>query len=442
MKTQSGNDDLRLLRELAPSSPKRNALPSSGDWYGYYAGYADNFVADIVAALPGHAEMVLDPWNGSGTTTAVATAASLSSRGFDLNPAAVIIAKARLLRSDVAGSIASLSDEILASVPDDPPQVEDSDLLLTWFAPTSASHIRALERRTFQLLVPVEENERAIACTDSFSALAALFYLALFRLSRTLIAPFLGSNPTWIRRAVPPRNRLRPSRDTIHTLFRRSTTALTTLAEASSQSYPESCCPCSVAVGTSADLPLESNSVDAVITSPPYCTRIDYVVATLPELAILGLRPSDIKPLRDSMIGTPTIPNSDQESAFLSTSPTATALLARISSHESKASNGYYRKFFEGYLQGLDASLAEVGRVIRPASPVIFVVQDSYYKELHIDLASIISEIAEAHHLSRVADHNFEVVARRNYATINPRSRVYRSSTPAIESVLIMAGDD
>jgi hypothetical protein len=441
MAPANGNDDLRALRELQPSSPKRSSGPGSTAWYGYYAGYADKFVADIVTALPKSAEMVLDPWNGSGTTTAIATAASLSSRGFDMNPAAVVIAKARLLRSDVVGSIASLTEEILTSVPHAPPSVDETDLLLTWFSPQSASHIRALERRVYQLLVSAGSDERAIATVENVSALAALFYLGLFRTIRTLVSPFLGSNPTWIRRSIPSRNRLRPRQATIHSSFRDATSDLIALAETSSQDYPESNCPSSIDVASSTNLPLPDSSVDAVITSPPYCTRIDYVIATLPELSVLGLRPEELKTLRDEMIGTPTISSRESDAAeFLTNSPTAERLLTDIVGHASKASGGYYRKFFLGYLGGLDESLAEIGRVSRPGAPVIFVVQDSYYKEIHIDLASIIAEMAEAHSLSRVADHNFEVIARRNYATINPRSRVYRESTPATESVLIMAG--
>lgn len=441
MKLASSHGDLQPLRELRPSSPKRSHVPASAAWYGYYAGYADNFVADIVAALPGDAETVLDPWNGSGTTTAVSTAASLSSKGFDMNPAAVVIAKARLLQSDVAGSISSLTEEILSSASDDPDVPATSDLLHVWLSPQSVGHIRSLERRTFELLVTPEGQDRAVDSVEDISALAALFYLGLFRMIRTLLVPFLGSNPTWIRRNISPRNRLRPRQETLHQKFRQAMEALTTLVEASSQEYSDKHCPSSIALGSSTDLPLETNSVDAVITSPPYCTRIDYVVATLPELAVLGLQVDELKTLRDKMIGTPTIPAVELETDFLASCSLGTQLLNDISAHESKASNGYYRKFFLGYLSGMNESLAEVNRVVRRGSPVVFVVQDSYYKEIRVDLASIIGEMAEAHGLYTVADHNFEVIARRNYATINPRSRVYRDSTPATESVLIMAGE-
>jgi DNA modification methylase len=39
---------------------------------------------------------------------------------------------------------------------------------------------------------------------------------------------------------------------------------------------------------SSQSIPLPNSFIDLVVTSPPYCTRIDYAVATSPELALLG----------------------------------------------------------------------------------------------------------------------------------------------------------
>ncbi|WP_410712175.1 DNA methyltransferase [Bradyrhizobium sp. BEA-2-5] len=41
-------------------------------------------------------QVVLDPWNGSGTTTSVANGAGLTAVGIDINPAMAVVAKARL----------------------------------------------------------------------------------------------------------------------------------------------------------------------------------------------------------------------------------------------------------------------------------------------------------------------------------------------------------
>src|SRR5690606_7221892 len=59
-----------------------------------------------------------------------------------------------------------------------------------------------------------------------------------------------------------------------------------------------------VDLADSRSLPIERCNVDAVITSPPYCTRIDYAVATRMELAVLGIDESRTENLRRLMIGT------------------------------------------------------------------------------------------------------------------------------------------
>ncbi|MFL6161797.1 MAG: hypothetical protein ACJ74U_06170 [Jatrophihabitantaceae bacterium] len=83
-------------------------------YYRYYAGYTQGFVEDMLAALEIEFKaIVLDPWNGAGTTTVAAAATGFTAVGFDLNPAAGLIARARLLASDVADSLVPLRGRIL-----------------------------------------------------------------------------------------------------------------------------------------------------------------------------------------------------------------------------------------------------------------------------------------------------------------------------------------
>jgi DNA methylase len=79
------------------SSPKQTTAERHSSLFPYYAGFSEAFVGDVLDALqPTDGEVVLDPWNGSGTTTAVAGRAGLISIGVDINPAMAVVAKARL----------------------------------------------------------------------------------------------------------------------------------------------------------------------------------------------------------------------------------------------------------------------------------------------------------------------------------------------------------
>jgi len=53
-------------------------------------------------------------------------------------------------------------------------------------------------------------------------------------------------------------------------------------------------------IGDAKSLPLENNSIDAIITSPPYSFAIDYAENDKPQLEYLG---HDVSKLKDEMIG-------------------------------------------------------------------------------------------------------------------------------------------
>lgn len=92
-------------------------------------------MGDVLAKLGPEDGLVLDPWNGSGTTTAVARQLGIRASGFDLNPALVVIANGRLLGKDVAPSIAPLARDILSHAQSLTSEQVDShpDPLATWF---------------------------------------------------------------------------------------------------------------------------------------------------------------------------------------------------------------------------------------------------------------------------------------------------------------------
>src|SRR5579875_3447547 len=94
-------------------SPKLARGTAMDRFYRYYAGYTIGFVEDMLDSLNvGEAASVIDPWNGSGTTTVAAAARGANAIGLDINPAAVLIGRSRLLSADVADSLAPLGAEI------------------------------------------------------------------------------------------------------------------------------------------------------------------------------------------------------------------------------------------------------------------------------------------------------------------------------------------
>lgn len=412
-----------------PNPKLGGAGAASDQWYRYYAGYSADFVEaslKIVGRVDGP---VLDPWNGTGTTTFVARKLGRDSIGCDVNPALGVIARARLLHPQITPSLDSLCEDIVAH--SDEKIVKRDDPFEFWFDPAAAAHLRGLQRSIDRLLVSTHDATLPpIANTEAFGELASFFYVALFKTVRELVKPYGGSNPTWWKR-LSDSDKVSASASSIDEIFRNMVRSLESgLVDTTSDRITHT----SIVLGDSRCLSAENGSVSGIIASPPYCTRIDYGIATLPELLTLGADKSAIRRIRDSMVGTPTVTN--ETATREKWGSMANDFLDRVTSHASFSSANYYKKYFTQYYSGMWSSLGEASRVLRKGSPCILVVQDSYYKEVWNDVPSILVEMAEQHGM--VLNDRVDFRVSRSKGRINSRSKPYRDSASATESVLIL----
>lgn len=380
--------------------------------------------------------IVADPWNGSGTTTSVAHRLGFRAHGFDINPVMVLVAKARLLGPVVRPSHLSLAENMIEHALRESGILPEEEPLETWFAPSAARTLRQLERAVQRLLITKTEAVVLAdpASLDLVSPLAAFFYTALFRTARDFVHAFKATNPTWIKTPAKT-SRVRPNADTICLSFLAHVSEMAPLeADEGDEAPDRSDRQSKVQLGTSDKLLLKSSSVDAVITSPPYCTRIDYAVAIRPELAVLGLSMRDqFAELRRGMSGTPAIVRSGGEPLAV-WGPTCGTFLQALRSHRSRASSTYYFKTHLQYFGSVYDSLRELHRVLRPSGSCTIVVQDSYYKEIHNDLPRIFIEMAES--LGWGLRHRWDFPIERTMATLNRRHHKYRCGASAVESAL------
>jgi DNA modification methylase len=420
-------------------TPKQNrtAMVGMAGWYEYYAGYSPLFVEDMLHQLNLPVDgIILDPWNGAGTTTQVAQDRGIPALGYDLNPSAVIVAKARKLHSGVLGSIRSLTAEISDhAVSASTGEARTPEPLELWFTGETAEALRRLEIAIQRLLVCHASYVRIVDLSSlaAVSDLAAFFYTALFKVTRSLLAPFKTSNPTWVKLRKNTELQIHVDRDEILSRFQ---LAVASMMRALEDRRDASGVRCEIDISQSTALPIQSDSVSGVITSPPYCTRIDYAITTSPELAILGMDlRSELKPFRDRMLGTSTITGSISERKK-EWGPTCTDLLYRIESHPSKAAKSYYLKTYLQYFNGLSQSIREIARVLQRGRPAAIVVQDSYFKDVHVDLAGIVSEMGSNSDLYTARKLDFP--ARRTMCGVHKHALKYRTLFVATESVVTM----
>jgi len=417
-------------------SPKLAPSASSSPGSKYYAGFSEGFVDDLIRHLElPESGVILDPWNGAGTTTTVATRAGRHARGYDINPVLVTVGKSRLLGADVVEGLDALTHQVLARAREVEVEVDDEPLS-QWFTRGTATYLRGIERSVqAHLVTPAADAKMATPSgLDGMSSLSASFYVVLFETVRSFLSTYTSTNPTWFK--VKPDERVSLGKDQIDARFRvverrhhRHLLELTAWPQAGDGTGV-------IMLGNSRAIPLDDHTMDACITSPPYLTRIDYPVLTRPELAILGVGDGDLmRQMRDNTIGTTTVAkHKPAQSAEWGTY--INEVLDKVKTHKSRASKTYYLSYYLQYYDSVYQSLAELRRVMKPKAPCALVVQDSYYKDLHIDLARGLAEMAASLGWTDVSRVDFRVPHRM--ANMNPAARQYRRGVSATESLLTL----
>lgn len=429
---------------MALTSPKRTPLRNQSDyvWYDYYPSFSPVFVKDVIDRLTlSKNASIMDPWNGSGTTTQVSFEEGYRVYGYDLNPAMIVIAKARHADGQLVTNLSKYLSKITSCIQqlyND--NCETNDPLELWLKPSSARYFRSIEHSirinfvSSDLSVNLLSNDGLAL----FSAEAAFFYISLFKTLRSYLSCFMTSNPTWIKEPATKFNRIAPSAENILNHFNKEVFELSdTLAQTNQSSdLGHNRSDIHINLADSQNLPIRKSKVEAVITSPPYCTRIDYAVLTKPELAILGLgHGEDFKNFRDLMIGTPTI-NGLSHTISEKFDGTCAQFLSKVRNHYSKASHSYYYNFYKQYFISIKNSIKEIYRVLKSKGYCVIVIQDSYYKDLHLDLPKIITEFCTGNGMETVALSEFP--NQRSFVSVNKHAKRYRKFKQPNEQVVFL----
>lgn len=403
-----------------PSPKQTIADRSNAAWYPYYAGFNGTFARSALRQLVEFcpSATVMDPWNGAGTTTYASARAGMPSIGFDLNPVMGIVALSRMCTREDKRAVDDLREGVANRLTAQLTIHRPQHALDRWFGRKTADRLYSLQQAIRDDL-PSSTPERV----------RAMLWVAAFRTIRSAFRPFETSNPTWYR-IRPPRRRVGVPAPELATQFDLQLDHMLMNTEPRSTLDPPSTL---LVQANSLALPLASNTIDIAITSPPYCTRIDYVIATLPELTLLGFDFERVSRLRPNMTGTPLTSNAKNHAP--TSSRRLDGFLTSVRQHGSKAAGTYYLTYFKKYYSDLSVSLMELSRCLRVGGIALLVVQDSYFREIRNPVDSIIIDLARPVGLRLVAQRHFDVP--HNMAHLNPRARQYRTTIEATESCLL-----
>lgn len=152
---------------------------------------------------------------------------------------------------------------------------------------------------------------------------------------------------------------------------------------------------------------LETESYDAILTSPPYCNRYDYTRTYALELAMLGINEQENVNLRQCMLSC-TVENRDKEllkhfpqwSTFVATANQQELLQSILFYLETekeckRLNNNGIPRMVEGYFYEMACLIGEFSRVLKPNTRLFMVNDNVRYAGVSISVDLILSNIAE-----------------------------------------------
>jgi tRNA G10 N-methylase Trm11 len=155
-------------------------------------------------------------------------------------------------------------------------------------------------------------------------------------------------------------------------------------------------------------LDLKNQSVDAVMTSPPYLNAIDYLRGHRMSLVWLGHRLTDLRDIRSASIGAeravdPGTPQAD----FIETVSHAMVDKSLLTSK--------YASMIDRYANDLIEMTGEIKRVLKSGAQATFVVGNSCLKGAFVKNSAGVAAACKLHGLRKISQFERELPAASRY---------------------------
>lgn len=149
-------------------------------------------------------------------------------------------------------------------------------------------------------------------------------------------------------------------------------------------------------LSTSDGSQLPSNSIDLILTSPPYAGAQKYVRAASLSLGWLGIAGAgELKPLENLTIGREHLPANVVAGRHTSRLRAAETVIRKID-----GINPYRAAICATYLDEMDSALKEAARVLSPGGHLVIVVGNNKVCGIDFRSSQYLRELAESHGLS------------------------------------------
>ncbi len=327
---------------------------------------------------------VLDPMMGSGTVLAMARAQGLCGIGFDIDPLAVLISKVwttaldpEEIRHEADSVLENALTEVKNIAPGDayPPDADEEtcQFVRYWFDGRARCQLTALSMGIRSLQSEITRN--ALWCA----------------FSRLIISKQSGASRAMDLSHSRPHRAFDTAPEKPFNKFLSSVERV--IANGIKKNTPDRGPEPTIKMGDARNLPLPDQSVDLVLTSPPYLNAIDYIRCSKFSLVWMGYNIANLRQVRTESVGTEAAPETalDDDDEVKSI---VDALRLRPKLEKR------HERILGRYIHDMRAAISEVGRVLSSSGKAVYVVGENTLRGTYIRTSVIIAKLAELAGLS------------------------------------------
>ena len=362
------------------------SVRSTEQWTHGYHRYPAKFLPDVVRKIieeyANGSKLIADLFAGCGTTLVEAKVHGISSVGVDINPVAQLITKVKTkpLAPDALQqaytALVNLFDKYNESDYEDIKKHERIDY---WFTPSQKAKIAFLYDKVFHLEVDDDTKD--------------FFYVC--------ISHILKNCSWWLQSGTKPQRDMEKEPEDPFNEFKRHCNKMIGWNE---KFYNELSkkghlgIPCEIHLEDARHTNITSESIDAIITSPPYVTSYEY--ADIHQLTAYWMEYiSDIHEFRKKFIGSSYSGNMSLE---VSGSKQAQKIVNALSKK-----NQHIARDVAQYFNDMKEVAIEMERLLVPGGKACVVIGNTKIKEVQIKSAEVFFEF-----LRNAGLHKVDVIKR------------------------------
>lgn len=378
--------------------------PSAHGFHSFPAKFPPKLPRTFIDSLTLAGEIVLDPMMGSGTTVLEAYLSGRKGIGFDVDPLAILLSKAKLTTLDTAEvdqfsrriidearSSCANRQEILLSALQAKWDLKTLQFVNYWFLKDVQVQLLALSNEIEKIPDNALRTFFQVALSGTIITKTGGVSLALdLAHTRPHRAKILSteSGPVLLdRRNHVNQNRLRFVTKTIRSAFdefRKKVDQNAHTLTLNGTGYHQA----RIEVGSADRLPLDDESIDLVVTSPPYASNaIDYMRAHKFSLVWLGYSIEQLGEHRKKYFGNEKVADNPFEELPNHTMKIVESI-RRLDPRKGLVLQRYYSDMM--------LVIKESRRVLRPGKSAIFVVGNSIIRGINIGIQDCFAEMGRS----------------------------------------------